>query len=271
MTRTATLKALLLALLLAVGLAVSVSNAKALNPERPYVGDVVNVLNKDINTFWWKAFGTGYRAPTQLVWYRPSMLPLQTGCGVISQANNSFYCGNDEKIYFEYDFNQNLIAQYRGLDGYGTVGDYATGFIFAHEWAHHAQMLSSWLKWAVDRHYYAGRELQADCYAGIYTRDAWNRGVLNNSDIFEARALLRNIGDSPGTSYYDQNAHGSGAQRVAMFDRGLYQQSYQACNTIYTSLYGMSAAGAKAKAKSVKTKRGFVKIGPPTRVSIPTS
>jgi predicted metalloprotease len=80
-------------------------------------------------------------------------------------------------------------------------------------------------------------ELQADCYAGVWGHSAAQRGILEAGDVEEGLAAAAAIGDDrlqrmSGTRVApDQFTHGSSAQRVEWFRRGLQAGDPDACNT----------------------------------------
>jgi predicted metalloprotease len=81
-------------------------------------------------------------------------------------------------------------------------------------------------------------ELQADCFAGIWGHDAQAaRQILEQGDVEEALNAASQIGDdtlqsrSQGTIVPESFTHGTSAQRVAWFKRGLQTGSVAQCNT----------------------------------------
>ncbi len=81
-------------------------------------------------------------------------------------------------------------------------------------------------------------ELQADCLAGVWAHHAnRSRGLLESGDIEEGLNAAAAIGDdrlqkqAQGYVVPDAFTHGSSAQRVGWFKRGLEQGNLQACDT----------------------------------------
>ncbi|MGE5865908.1 MAG: neutral zinc metallopeptidase, partial [Rhizobacter sp.] len=81
-------------------------------------------------------------------------------------------------------------------------------------------------------------ELQADCFAGVWAHHAdASRQILESGDVEEALNAASQIGDdtlqrkSQGTVQPESFTHGSSAQRVAWFKKGLASGSVQQCNT----------------------------------------
>jgi uncharacterized protein len=81
-------------------------------------------------------------------------------------------------------------------------------------------------------------ELQADCLAGVWGYHAdRTRNVLEAGDIEEALAAASAIGDdrlqqqATGHIVPDAFTHGSSAQRVQWFKRGIESGDLRQCNT----------------------------------------
>jgi predicted metalloprotease len=81
-------------------------------------------------------------------------------------------------------------------------------------------------------------ELQADCFAGIWAHSmAQKQGVLEDGDIEEALNAASAVGDdrlqkqATGRVTPDSFTHGSSAQRVQWFRRGLDSGSPNSCDT----------------------------------------
>lgn len=182
--------------------------------------------------------------------YVPPKLVLFSGrtssaCGAASAATGPFYCPADRMAYLDTDFFVTLNKRM------GAGGDFAAAYVIAHEIAHHVQNQQGILGEATtirrqvserDSNNISVRiELQADCYSGVWTRYAHERyGILERGDIEEALNAAAQIGDdklqrqSTGVVRPDSFTHGSSAQRVRWFRRGLDTGNLNACNTFAT-------------------------------------
>ncbi|MDP9364960.1 MAG: neutral zinc metallopeptidase [Chloroflexota bacterium] len=186
---------------------------------------VVNVVTADLDDFWKDVFSAEsvrYGSPTVV----PFGQPVDTACGAVDASIGPAYCPLDRTIYLEQGF---LIgAEFE-------IGDFAAAFVVAHEWGHHVQHLRGFERSeAPDEFgelYSIELELMADCYAGVWTRDADTRGILDPGDVEEAILLALQLGDLPGTSPHDPTAHGTNPQRVKAFLDG-YFDGIMACEAL---------------------------------------
>jgi predicted metalloprotease len=167
---------------------------------------------------------------------------VQSACGFASAAAGPFYCGSDQKVYID-------LAFYRELrDRFKAPGDFAQAYVIAHEVGHHVQNLLGIMSKVQARQRRASErdanllsvqlELQADCLAGIWASLAnRDRKILEHGDIEEGLNAAAMIGDdtlqkrSQGYVVPDGFTHGSAAQRVRWFRRGLESGDLKQCDT----------------------------------------
>lgn len=183
----------------------------------------------------------GYRyIPPKMVLYRGS---TRSGCGFAEAQMGPFYCPNDQKIYIDLGFFDEMRERF------GASGDFAQAYVLAHEVGHHIQNLQGTLEKvekAKQRSYgQKGQnalqvkvELQADCYAGVWANHAERmKGILERGDIDEALNAASAIGDdhiqkqTTGYVMPDSFTHGSSKQRMTWFYRGLKSGDLSSCNT----------------------------------------
>jgi uncharacterized protein len=185
--------------------------------------------------------GAVYEAP-KLVLFRGATI---TACGRGSAAMGPFYCPDDQRIYIDLDFFDTLENRL------GASGDFAQAYVISHEVGHHVQNLLG-ISDQVNR--LRGRasqaranslsvqvELQADCLAGVWAfHSQKSKGWLEQGDIEEALNAAAQIGDdalqgkAQGTVVPETFTHGTSAQRVSWFKRGLKSGSLGQCNTLET-------------------------------------
>ncbi len=185
-----------------------------------------------------KAQGATYQDP-KLVLFRGTTL---TACGRGQSAMGPFYCPGDQKVYIDLAFYETLRTQL------GAPGDFAQAYVIAHEVGHHVQNLLG-ISEKLDAQ--RGKipearmnalsvrlELQADCFAGVWAFHANRmRQVLEQGDIEEALNAAAQIGDdklqrqSQGTVRPESFTHGTSAQRVGWFKRGIEAGRMGDCNT----------------------------------------
>ena len=204
----------------------------------------VSVVLADTEDVWrpqFKQRGGTYQEP-KLVLFRGS---VPTGCGQGQAAMGPFYCPGDQKVYIDLGFYETMRTRL------GAPGDFAQAYVIAHEVGHHVQNLMG-ITGKVDG--MRGRvseaqqnalsvrlELQADCFAGIWAHDAQSaRQILEQGDLEEALNAASQIGDdtlqrkSRGTVQPETFTHGTSAQRVTWFKKGLQTGSVEQCNTFET-------------------------------------
>jgi hypothetical protein len=167
--------------------------------------------------------------------YRPARLELfrraiKTNCGTATAAVGPFYCPGDEKAYIDLAFYDDLRTEL------GAPGDFAQAYVIAHELGHHVQNLRGEFKGGGS----IAIELQADCFAGAWAKDAEARGLLEVGDIDEALNAAAQIGDdtlqkkAQGYVQPETWTHGSSAQRSGSFKQG-YKGGFHACDSIVAS------------------------------------
>lgn len=205
------------------------------------LAEFVSVVLADTEDTWHALFRQADRS------YREPNLVLFSGnvrsaCGFAQAAMGPFYCPADSKVYIDLSF-------YRDLrDRLGAPGDFAQAYVIAHEIGHHVQNLLG-----ISGQIQAQRqrvspteanalsvrlELQADCLAGVWANQADRaRKILEAGDIDEGLNAASAIGDdrlqqqSRGYITPDSFTHGSSAQRVSWFKRGLQMGDVGACDT----------------------------------------
>ena len=201
----------------------------------------VSTVLADTEDVWreqFKAQGGQYVEP-KLVLFRGT---TATACGHGQAAMGPFYCPGDQKVYIDLAFYDTLRTQL------GAPGDFAQAYVVAHEVGHHVQNLLG-ISQKLDAQ--RGKipearmnalsvrlELQADCLAGVWSFHANRmRQVLEQGDIEEALNAAAQIGDdklqrqSQGTVRPESFTHGTSAQRVSWFNRGIAAGRMADCNT----------------------------------------
>jgi hypothetical protein len=157
-------------------------------------------------------------------------------------AVGPFYCPRDQQVYLDLDFFRTLAGQL------GAKGEFARAYVIAHEIGHHVQNLIGVMEQTTAARMQSSErdanaisvmvELQADCFAGIWAREAHRQfGILEPGDIESAMNAAARIGDdtlqrrSQGVVVPDSFTHGSSAQRQRWFKAGLESGQMEACDT----------------------------------------
>jgi predicted metalloprotease len=207
------------------------------DPTAQFVSTIL-ASTEDVWTEVFAASNARYEAP-RLVLFRGA---TPTACGTGQTAMGPFYCPGDRKVYIDLAFYDTLKRQL------GSPGDFAQAYVVAHEVGHHVQNLMG-ITDKVDamraRQTKAQAnatsvrlELQADCFSGVWAYHSQaTRQWLDQGDIEEALNAASHIGDdalqqaAQGRVVPESFTHGSSAQRVNWFKRGLANGRVQDCNT----------------------------------------
>jgi predicted metalloprotease len=224
-----------------VGVAPPGVEQRAPAPGEDKAKDFISVILADTEDTWSEIFRRMKRE------YRDPALVLFTGavrsaCGTAEAAVGPFYCPADQKVYLDLSFFQELRDRFRA------PGEFAEAYVVAHEVGHHVQKLigiSDKVRALQER---GGErdanalsvrlELQADCFAGVWANNANRaRQILEQGDIEAGLNAAAAIGDdrlqkqSRGYVVPDAFTHGSSAQRVRWFKRGLESGQVGQCDT----------------------------------------
>ncbi len=189
-------------------------------------------------TTWERIFsqqGRRYEAP-RLVLFSGF---VQSACGAAQSAMGPFYCPLDSKVYIDLSFYRDMQRKL------GAPGDFAQAYVIAHEVGHHVQnqlgiagkvtKARMRLPKAEANELSVRMELQADCLSGIWARD--NQDILERGDIEEGLNAASAIGDDrmqrrqTGYVVPESFTHGTSAQRVRWFKRGLETGDMRSCDT----------------------------------------
>jgi len=216
------------------------SGELATSPEEERMVDFVDAVASDTQETWARLLGPRYER-TVVTLFRDE---VRSACGAADSATGPFYCPGDRKVYLDLGFFSELSQRF------GAPGDFAQAYVIAHEFGHHVQNLLG----ASDRvredpapganSASVALELQADCYAGIWGHDASQQGrfgaggvELEPGDADEALQAAAAIGDDrlqrmgSGRVAPERFTHGSSAQRMEWFRRGMSTGDPAQCDT----------------------------------------
>jgi uncharacterized protein len=163
-----------------------------------------------------------------------------SACGTAKSAIGPFYCPEDEKVYLDLSFFDELKSRF------GAPGEFAEAYVIAHEIGHHVQKLLG-IEGKVRRLQQQDPseqnplsvrlELQADCFAGVWSKNTGPSIRINESDVQSALGAAAAVGDdrlqkmATGRVSPESFTHGSSAQRTAWFKQGFNAGDLSACNT----------------------------------------
>lgn len=218
------------------------TESRELTAAEQEIGQFMSVVLADTEEVWGRVLpeqtGVAYADP-QMVMFSGA---VQSACGGASAAMGPFYCPNDQKLYLDTDFFQVMQRQM------GAGGDFAYAYVVAHEVGHHVQNLLGILGQTMQMRQQSSErdanyisvltELQADCLAGIWGRQANEQfGTIEDGDIEEAINAAAAVGDdtlmkNAGRAVRpDAFTHGSAQDRMTWFKRGFTTGEIGQCNT----------------------------------------
>jgi predicted metalloprotease len=211
------------------------------------VGQFVAAVLGDTEDRWTEILqpaGVTYQAP-KLVMFSGS---TTSACGFAQAAMGPFYCPNDQKVYLDTSFFQEIETRFGGCQVGSSACRFSQAYVITHEVGHHVQNLLGILSKAQDmqremskvdaNHLQVRIELQADCFAGVWAnRSQQKLKFLDPGDIDAALQTASAIGDdrlqkqAQGYVVPDAFTHGSSEQRKRWFTAGFNSGSPGGCNT----------------------------------------
>jgi uncharacterized protein len=206
-------------------------------PQEERKVDFVDAVAQDVQNTFEQVVGSRYER-THVVLFRDA---IESACGSAEAATGPFYCPADQKVYLDLGFFDELSKRF------GAPGDFAQAYVIGHELGHHVQHLLG-----VDEHTRGAAigensasvalELQADCLAGIWGHAASQGGrftaghiKLEPGDAEQALRAASAIGDdrlqkmTTGRVMPERFTHGTSAQRMQAFSRGMSSGELRAC------------------------------------------
>lgn len=208
--------------------------------EEQQLAGLSKVVLADTETVWgnyFKQMGYQYQEPVMVLYNGVT----STACGTGQSAMGPFYCPNDHKVYLDLSFYNDMKNKL------GATGDSAFAYVIAHEVGHHVQNLLGVLGQVHRAQQSSDRktanqlsvklELQADCFAGVWANQAVKSGLFERGDEEKAFNAAEAVGDDRlqkrGQGYVvpDSFTHGTSAQRLAWFRKGLQTGNPSQCDT----------------------------------------
>lgn len=202
--------------------------------------EFVSFVLDDVQRTWTQILPQQANVPyhhAKLVLFRDA---YPSACGMAQDAIGPFYCPEDEKVYLDLSFFEELRQRFHA------PGEFAQAYVIAHELGHHVQKLLG-IEPRVQRLREARPaqanalsvrlELQADCFAGIWGHTTEQRNIVNQSDVQDALNAAAAVGDdrlqrmATGRVSPETFTHGSSAERTQWFERGFQNGDLQACDT----------------------------------------
>ena len=206
----------------------------------------IGLFTNSVQDYWSQAYEQQAGQPYQDIRTVEFSGQTSSGCGTAAAAMGPFYCPNDQRVYIDTSFMQDMLQGQLGAKG----GPFALGYVIAHEYGHHVEdllgILGRMRTQQGPKSDSVKAELMADCLAGMWaksaqqTHDASGQPIiedLTQDDIARAIDAAQAVGDdriqkeSSGRVNPDAWTHGSSQQRVHWFNVGLKEGSLDACNT----------------------------------------
>ena len=216
------------------------SQRQGSNPQQDEAAKFTSVMLATTEDTWQQLFqkmGKTYTAP-KLVMYRGA---TRTGCGTGQSVMGPFYCPADSTVYIDLSFYDEMRNKL------GAEGDFAQGYVIAHEVGHHVQKLlgiepkvrqmQQGASQAQVNQLSVKMELQADCFAGVWGYYMQKENVLETGDLQEALNAAEAIGDDrlqqrgQGRVVPDSFTHGTSEQRYTWFKTGFDSGNPGQCDT----------------------------------------
>ncbi|AYN29375.1 MULTISPECIES: KPN_02809 family neutral zinc metallopeptidase [Buttiauxella] len=216
------------------------STQRSISPNDDEAAKFTSVILATTEDTWGQIFqkmGRTYQQP-KLVMYRGA---TRTGCGTGQSIMGPFYCPADSTVYIDLSFYDEMKNKL------GADGDFAQGYVIAHEVGHHVQkllgiepkvrQLQQGASQAEGNRLSVKMELQADCFAGVWGNSMQKQEVLDAGDLQEALNAAEAIGDDrlqqqgQGRVVPDSFTHGTSEQRYTWFKRGFDSGDPTQCNT----------------------------------------
>lgn len=218
---------------------------RSISPQDDEAAKFTKVVLADTEDTWgaiFKEMGRQYPQP-KLVMYRGA---TRTACGTGQSVMGPFYCPADSTVYIDLSFYDEMKTKL------GAGGDFAQGYVIAHEVGHHVQkllgieakvrQLQQNASQAEANRLSVKMELQADCFAGVWGYNMQKQDVMETGDLQEALNTAEAIGDdrlqqqSQGRVVPDSFTHGTSQQRYTWFKRGFDSGDPAQCNTFGKAL-----------------------------------
>jgi uncharacterized protein len=213
--------------------------------------DFVAAVLGDTEDRWTEIFAASGRTyhPPRLVLFSGA---IQGGCGLAQSAMGPFYCPQDQQVYLDMSFFQDMQDKFNACSS-DNACRFSEAYVIAHEVGHHVQDELGVLHTVEAQQASSSQtdsnalqvriELQADCYAGVWANRAQAKhSFLDPGDVDQALQTASAIGDDrlqkemQGYVVPDSFTHGTSEQRKRWFQNGFNSGQPSACNTLSNSL-----------------------------------
>jgi predicted metalloprotease len=206
----------------------------------------IDLITNSVQAYWSSAYQQQTGQAYQQIRTVKYSGQTSSGCGTASSAMGPFYCPNDQRVYIDKSFMDQMLQGQLGAKG----GPFALAYVIAHEYGHHIEnqlgLLAKMRTQQGPKSDSVKIELMADCLGGAWaksaqtTKDAQGNQIISDltqDDIARAIDAAQAVGDdriqkqSSGRVNPESWTHGSSAERVHWFNVGLKDGTIDACNT----------------------------------------
>jgi predicted metalloprotease len=221
---------------------------RPLTPQEERSGKFAATILRFTEEVWDEQFrkaGKRYDPPHMVLFAKQ----VDTGCGSAPSAVGPFYCPADRTVYLDPTFFDEL-EQNLG----GSKAEFSQAYVIAHEVGHHVQNLLGYSKVVDQKRHMLAREesnqwsvrleLQADYLAGVWAHYGQEKfSFLEQGDVESAIRSANAIGDdrlqkrAGGFVSPEKFTHGTSAQRVKWFRRGLQTGDLKHLKSIFEMPY----------------------------------
>ena len=132
----------------------------------------INLITNSVQDYWAQAYEQQHGEPYQDIQTVKYSGQTSSECGTAISQMGPFYCPNDQLVYIDTSFMNDMLEGQLGAKG----GPFALAYVIAHEYGHHIEDLLGLLgKIRTQQGPKSDSvkiELMADCLAGMWAKDA---------------------------------------------------------------------------------------------------
>jgi uncharacterized protein len=215
--------------LVALAAVTTAGHAPATSAQEMTIYDYAWAVGADLDGYWSQvmaAYGIPYSSPYLGFVTADQAGSCSDGAGgtnPVLAGGGPLYCTFDGIVWLDVTFMESFWVTY---------GPFSVAYALAHEWGHHIQNLARYYGYATPPEGDA-YELQADCYAGVWTAWAYYEGWLTGADYAAGQNTAWTVGDDVLPVLLGgmpSDGHGDAYERLAAFEYGYNAAVETACD-----------------------------------------